>query len=146
MTERSEIKEICNQPSSYCILAGFSLIPRLALNQAALQGFPGCRIITCSGVSLGEMFHVLPQQSQPLHWRFPALFHSFFSFHSKSLFPLDSAHEKEHSCAPWLHPTLQDKQGICLCPATASSRMQQHAKEHITGSGCNNFTIYLFQQ
>lgn len=127
--ERSEIKEICKQPSSYCILEGFSLIPRLALNHAALHGFQGCRIITCSGVSLGEMFQVLPRKSQTLHWRFPALFYPCLSLHNRSLFPLDSGHEKEQPCAPWLHPTLQDDQGICLCPTTAFSRMLQQAKE-----------------
>lgn len=40
--ERSEIKEIRKQMSSYWILAGFPLTLRLALNQAILQGFLGC--------------------------------------------------------------------------------------------------------
>lgn len=108
--ERSKIKGICKQPPSYCIFAGFSLIPRLALNQAILQGSQGCRIITCSGISPGEMFHVLPQQSQPLHWRFPALFYSCLRLHNRSLFPLDFVHEKQQPRPLWLYPTLhQDK-------------------------------------
>lgn len=46
--ERSEIKEICKQPSSHCILAGFSLIPRLVLN----QGF-------CRASKAAELSHAL---------------------------------------------------------------------------------------
>lgn len=101
--ERSEIKEICKQQSSHCILAGFSLIPRLALNQAALRGSQGCRIITRSAVNPGETFHGLPQHSQPLLWGFPALFYSCLRLHQVFI-------------SSWLCPW----EGAALCPVASS--------------------------